>query len=434
MVPLSFRWLAVLLVLVLPAEANACEWWAVGSHNDALGFGWGPADDNFRSFGFDATVSCGRFGVDLDYSGFTNRSHEAPEIGSRVDELLFLASWEAFGNARVSFAPVLGLAASGDLGGAEIQNAMHRATGHPQVFLPYDEPRRAPLVGARARVGIVDSPIRRLDLFTSSWVAPGYGSSAEGGLRLHVGSPSFRVAPSVALRGSERRDAPAQDPAMERESGFILALEQQFSFLYFRWEASPGTRHSTGTVLIVVTAADDPRPFDHEDAGADFGVMALPAEGYFTTYRLPLTRRLHLTASGFWGPYVADRVPAFPDVRAHFQQLELGPQLQLLEPRRTLQINPFARATVGIRREVVVGAQRTFERVDAASPAAALEAGVRLSTPLSFADRNILYGFVGFYRYSLTRKTEVDVFDHPQRLNVPGHQLGVGVTFVADLH
>jgi hypothetical protein len=414
-----------------------CLQFRVGTHNDALGYGWGPVPDDFRTFGFETGVRCGGLALDLEYSGFTNRGYQAPTPAGRVDELVGFASFRVLRNDRLSLSLLFGGAGRGDLGGEELQNALHRRTGHPVVTLPYEETRVRLLFGLDAGFSLLDRGRFRLDLLARSWFALDYGSRSEAGLRLRYGLERFALTPSVRLKGAARTDSPVMAAALRRESGLIVGLRHQLSLLYFAWETNPATGYARGDFGLRYARPESDHDFRRADLSVDLGAFVLPFESYFTAYSVPargLGDRLALVLTGDFGKLLGDRLPQYPDARGDFQQFGLGSEVRLFAPAPKLQFNPYARTTAGVRHDSIYRGEEPLETLNSVTPVVSVAAGLRITTPWRFLSDSLLYGINVFYRYTASfNQTRSEVLGEPLDIAPSQHFVGAGFAFTADL-
>lgn len=103
--------------------------------NDLLGAEFAVNQDDYRSYGFGATLGLGHsLALDTRMYFFTNRDYDFPEDSLRSDALSLEVSWlYRFDNSlgSIHLEPSLGFSVDGDLGGKALQDAVHNLFDFP---------------------------------------------------------------------------------------------------------------------------------------------------------------------------------------------------------------------------------------------------------------------------------------------------------------
>ena len=199
----------------------------------------------------------------------------------RTDELTSELRWlheHDLGLMRATLGPALSFAASGNFGGAELQNTWHRAFNDAYTFdhgLADEYPDHTFGLGLGGQLGFTYSPYWWLRLMLGSQLSVACGKSGRSqtslydALELESGNAGLRVAaslgvdlertwthdPYLQLPGAYETEAPWSSPHFRLalrhdswEAGYVAhtnvgGAETQFGLLYFLIGGGPAFRH-----------------------------------------------------------------------------------------------------------------------------------------------------------------------------------------------
>lgn len=383
-----FRCLALLLFSVLGLVPLAATpggpfgmdsgWLGIGSTNDLFGGELPLNRDDWRSYGgWIAMALPWGLQASVDYYGLTNRATNA-----RADELSLIMSLQrsfhsSFGN--IHLIPSLGLRLSGNLGGKEVQNTVHRIFGIRQVTLDYAIADDGASLVSEFLAGVsldYEYPIhiaRGLQFVPSVRAQCEYALPAgfllSGGPRISLRSDGGdRIALSAFwAENYQQNPISCINTILAKETGLGIGYVLQTGFLRYEARIHPTNNFANGSISIILNKpakkSDDNVPvrFGSTDIIFEYSMDAL---NWLKQTRVSLPLR-----SMEWIPFgvgagvlsvlptldysYGDAHPddALPGQRLRVTQLAPGFQLVYSSPWKWLPLQVFAGLDVGARLE-----------------------------------------------------------------------------------
>ena len=382
--------------------------------NDSYSFQSNTDWDDFRTFGFFAGFSVGKFLFGATFDSLTNRSY-SKETASRIDELYVTAGREIFGACLEPF-PAIAFSASlcasaafmylGNLGMADVQKFAHGVYGSVRPFpWKYDEPAWPYTFIANPVLSLsAEFPFTTIEGNASFEAGTGgfMRVLAQGSMTVFHGSPEARVFAGFRRTWNSAQYGTTFAETLAKEEGPYAGLTLRAGFLETGFVTSIMSTRQNGYVAITFPGTWKPmKPNGHEPAepgditekGNDhvrmIEYLALPLQASFRLKESII--RFPVALSPFIG---GDSGPGsrIEPVREHYTYTQVYAGIEIAETIFTI-FDVYVAGGAGIRRDQRRTCVATTSRIisEKASPRYFAETGLRIFLPWKF-DRTTDWG------------------------------------------
>ncbi|MCX6350889.1 MAG: hypothetical protein NTX03_03395 [Bacteroidetes bacterium] len=419
----------------------------LGSLNDNWGGVLVKMEDDYRSFGFFANwFITENKSIHTTLSSLTNKNWRDTLHKERLDEYAVNIHYPIRENALkiMDVNAVGGFILTGNLGGEVIQQFTHNYFGMAKVSLPYSnkynlywqvggEVKFHPIILHRTgeSKSIIQPSIYAA--YTHNYV---FNTSIDLPYKIVLKDGDYSLLGVGYSFNQSLSKNEIINTVYKKESGFYLSLAQQFDVLTYSYKMYINNDFSLGTIGINLFKNHiAKREFQKPIASVEVGTLA-GGYGFYNKYSHAMHSvfpvRFLITINNEFGASLKKHLPDYPNVSGHYKLLTIGGDLSLLKHSNKLQFNPYLGFGIGVKREMVYSGKEEIETIDLLSPAAKVNGGIKVSTPLKFLSDNNLYGldFHFNYNYPFMPKEKVILNHIRSTFLQPSMMFGVGMFVV----
>lgn len=428
------------ILFILSAFILHSSEYKISIGNDLYGMNLFNPIDDARTVSFNTkTPLINPLTINLNYSVLTDR-----DLDTRIDEaIIHLNLPLKFLNNKLSVSPNIGLIISGNLGGGDIQNTLHRSIGIYTVDSSYDYSGANLAFYSSAEViysiSIYKSEISSIKLNfepnISTSVIPFYLFDYHIGSNLSVygdnfkGSLQYRYGDISNLSGT-----PTLDKISEIESEGRISLGLSGGLFEYKLTMFPSGEFASGTFSINIGRDVAESSFSDIDLKLSPGAeMNINEPSYQRSLILAISpfsedlSRLELLLKSSYGWRSPILKPGSFENElyksgTHFNKFIFGANCNLFKSSSQTFLNPFIGTGIGVEsyhyfREFNTDQYKTI-------PVYELSAGIQLLLPQFFQNDNVIYGVT----MTIIRRDSLDKTAFKDKL-----YLNAGLTVALDL-
>lgn len=383
--------------------------------NDSWGGGIVRMPDDLRTFGFVLRyTSKDKISIYAKYSAMTNRFGEIKEFRNRFDEIVLKTYLPVldFAEGQGYLGLNLGVYATGDFYGEEMQNFLHEKYEIPTIVLPYTKDRGYHyLVGFYFSRNLIYKPINhkkylQFKLNISSEYSYNYLSLTDISipifLRYNNSSKylSIRTGYKFTNNLSENK---VLDRVLLAESGINFNVKVGLKNIFLFFEYFPKNGYSKGGFSFRLNK--DRNANKSQNLTKDHIEVTVLNKGYgynlkylrdFTTFK---NRDVRIIVNHNFHSLIKRYIIKYPQFLGHGIQFTIGCEVDLMESKGIFKtIKPYANLSSGYKLLSIYSGLTKIERINFHHFVVMNDTGVKLYLPIKFLPRKPNFNFLIYHR------------------------------------